>query len=72
MELFAGAIGLFKNPSSHREVDYADPVIATDIILFGRPAAPVWSELAFPARSDQKLICIRTRGGRRPGRSRGD
>lgn len=32
--LFAGAIGFFKNPSSHREDDLGDPTVVVEILLF--------------------------------------
>ncbi len=34
MDLFKGAIGVFKNPSSHRLVDYSDPTLASEVVLF--------------------------------------
>ncbi|GKS60289.1 hypothetical protein YTPLAS18_38160 [Nitrospira sp.] len=34
MELFASAIGTFKNPPSHRQVNYNDPTKASEVVLF--------------------------------------
>lgn len=33
MALFWGAMGLYKNPVSHRQVQYADPTVASEIVL---------------------------------------
>jgi uncharacterized protein Ymh len=34
MDLFRSAIGLLKNPSSLRPVDYEDPLLANEIVVF--------------------------------------
>jgi hypothetical protein len=33
MELYAGALGLFKNPTSHRFVDYGSATEAAEVVL---------------------------------------
>lgn len=36
MELLSGAIGLFRNPPAHREVDFDDPTHAAEVIILAR------------------------------------
>jgi len=33
MQLFAGAVGVFKNPPSHRQIDYADATEAAEAVM---------------------------------------
>jgi uncharacterized protein (TIGR02391 family) len=35
MAVFRGAIGPFKNPTSHREVDFESPVFASEVVMLG-------------------------------------
>jgi len=45
MDLFAGAIGTFKNPSSHRDVDYRPEAVA-DIIGIANQLLRIVDEIA--------------------------
>lgn len=53
MDLFKGSIGLFKNPSSHRQVDFEDPVEAAETIILADLLLRILS------RSDQHRVPVR-------------
>jgi uncharacterized protein (TIGR02391 family) len=48
-ELFAGAIGTIKNPTSHREVRYDDPTEASEAILLADPLMRILDGVPAPA-----------------------
>ena len=57
--LFAGAMGVFKNPTSHREVDYNDPTEAAEAVLFADLLLRMIDRIATDASTtDSKLEAI--------------
>ncbi|GAA1959447.1 TIGR02391 family protein [Catenulispora subtropica] len=49
MELYKGAIGLFKNPASHRRVDFTDPTEAAEVVLLADLLLRLLAKAAPPA-----------------------
>lgn len=54
MELFKGAIGVFKNPSSHRPVNFDDPTLAAEVVLFADLLLRLLDRI--PPRASQQTI----------------
>lgn len=51
-DLFAGAVGLFKNPPSHRRVDYASPIEAAETVLLADLLLRLLDKLPDPASAE--------------------
>jgi Protein of unknown function (Hypoth_ymh) len=62
MALFRGAIGIIKNPSSHRQVEFEDPTTASEVILM----ADLLCGMLDGARSGivERMPASQVRGGR--------
>jgi len=48
MALFWGALGVFKNPSSHRQVEFADATLASEVILLADLLLRLLDQMATP------------------------
>lgn len=59
MELFAGAIGTYKNPSSHREVVFADPKEAADIIHIANQLLRILNSIEITTRTHLRTSRIK-------------
>jgi uncharacterized protein (TIGR02391 family) len=54
-QIFTGSIGIFKNPSSHREIDYNNPNEAAEIILFANYLIRLVDKCTVNARGAQAV-----------------
>jgi len=56
MALFWGAIGMFKNPPSHRQVDYDDPTMAVEVVLLADLLLRLLDRIALSSKPPQRIV----------------